>query len=157
MPTWSHLHPIVIHFPIALLLAVPFIVILGLLWPAQRRGIHATGLALLLAGTAMAILAVASGLAAADNVPRTPALLAALDAHESLGKQTALLYLGLSLAMILIQALPRLQRRETSPRRTLILHLLWLAFSLGASFWLLRTGDLGGRMVHELGVHGQMR
>jgi hypothetical protein len=34
------------------------------------------------------------------------------------------------------------------------LHLVWLSLSLIASLCLLRTGHLGGRLVHQLGVHG---
>ena len=40
MPPWSHVHPLIVHFPIALLMVAPVLVFLGLFWPAQRVGIH---------------------------------------------------------------------------------------------------------------------
>ncbi|HEX7554756.1 MAG TPA: DUF2231 domain-containing protein, partial [Geothrix sp.] len=92
MPTWSHAHPIIVHFPIALLLVAPLLVLLGLLWPAQRTGIHISALILLLLGTCMAVLAVITGMAAAGAAGRNPELLLALDSHEHLAKQTAILY-----------------------------------------------------------------
>lgn len=153
MPAWSHLHPLIVHFPIALLLVAPLLVLLGLLWPAQRTGIHAAALVLLLLGTSMAVLAISTGMAAAGAAGRNPELLLALDSHELLAKQTALLYLGLSLAFVVLHLLSRHRREGTRPRWLIVVHLLWLAGSLGASFLLARTGHLGGRMVHELGFH----
>jgi len=153
MPPWTHLHPIVIHFPIALLLVVPPIVVLGLLWPTQRKGIHSTALALLLLGTAMALLSLATGLAAAGWVPRNPALLEVLDDHEDQAKLTVLLFGLLSLGFFLLHLLPPRLTRPPRPGWMLGMHLLWLALSLAASLSLLRTGHLGGRLVHQLGVH----
>lgn len=155
MPTWSHLHPLIIHFPIALLLVAPLLVSMGLLWPAQRRGIHAAALVLLLLGTTMAVLAIITGMAAAGAAGRNPELLLALDSHERLAKQTAILYSGLSLAFIVLHLASLRRRQGSSPRWLVAAHLLWLAAALGASVQLIRTGHLGGRMVHELGFHGR--
>ena len=153
MPTWSHAHPIIVHFPIALLLVAPLLVLLGLLWPAQRTGVHASALVLLLLGTCLAVLAVITGMAAAGAAGRSPELLLALDSHEHLAKQAALLYSCLSLAFVVMHLLSRRWRQGTGPRWLIAAHLLWLAASLGASLLLIRTGHLGGRMVHELGFH----
>ena len=155
MPTWSHLHPLIVHFPIALLLVTPLLVLLGLLWPAQRTGIHAAALVLLLLGTSLAVLAVSTGMAAAGAGGRSPELLLALDSHEALAKQAAVLYAGLSLAFIVLHLLSRRRSQGTKPRWLIVVHLLWLAASLGASLLLIRTGHLGGRMVHELGFHAK--
>lgn len=148
MPTWTHLHPLIVHFPIALLLVAPLLVLLGLLWAAQRTGIHASALVLLLLGTSMAGLAVIPGMAAAGGAGRSPELLLALNSQEHLAKQSAISYSGLSLAFIVMQLL-------SSPRRLIAVHLLWLTASLGASLLLLRTGHLGGRLAHELGFHAR--
>jgi uncharacterized membrane protein len=155
MPTWSHLHPLIVHFPIALLLVAPLLVLLGLLWPVQRTGIHAAALFLLLLGTSLAVLAVSTGMAAAGAAGRIPELLLALDSHELLAKQVAILYSGLSLAFVGIHLWSRRRRQGTRSRWLIAVHLLWLAASLGASILLIRTGHLGGRMVHELGFHAR--
>ena len=155
MPAWTHLHPLIVHFPIALLLVAPLLVLLGLLWPAQRTGIHAAALILLLLGTSLAVLAVSTGMAAAGAAGRNPELRLALDSHEALAKQAAILYAGLSMAFIVLQLLSKQRRQGPSPRWLIVVHLLWLAVSLGASLLLIRTGHLGGRMVHELGFHAK--
>lgn len=88
MPAWSHLHPAIIHFPIALLLMVPLLMLLSLLWPGQQRGIQVCTFALLIMGTAMACLAVVTGLVVPQPLEASAALRLALEAHERLGKRT---------------------------------------------------------------------
>jgi uncharacterized membrane protein len=155
MPPWSHLHPLVIHFPIALLMVAPLLVLLGLLWPRERSGIHACAGLLLLLGTVSAFLAVITGMAVPSPGAPSPALQTALEAHEQLGKWTLLLFGCLSLAFLAIQWLSRLLKSRMSPAWILTLHLLWLVLAAGALLPLTRTGHLGGRLVHELGIHGE--
>ncbi len=157
MPAWSHLHPAVVHFPIALLLVVPPLALLGLLWPTQRKGIHACTLAILTLGTGMALLAVVTGMAVPGPLSPSVELQTALESHERMAKVTALLYVLLTLAFLGIQGLALHLKSDLGRKPMLILHLLWLAASLGAALPLIQTGHLGGRMVHELGIHGPTR
>jgi len=153
MPPLSQVHPLIVHFPIALLMVVPLLVLLGLVWKEYRAGIHIAVLALLMIGTSMAVLAVISGLSAAGSVSPAPELQAALESHERLAKRTTFFYADLTLAFILIQLAPVLWKSWDSRRRILLLNLAWLLVSLGANVLLIRTGHLGGRMVHELAIH----
>ncbi len=157
MPAWSHLHPAVIHFPIVLLLLVPPLLAMGLLWPAQRAGLHACALGLLLLGTALAFLAVVTGLAVPLPAAPSTELLDTLRAHERLAKGTLLTFAVLTLAQGLLQALAYLFKRRPSRGVVLVLQLAWLLASAGAAVALLRTAHLGGRLVHELDIHGQTR
>lgn len=50
--------------------------------------------------------------------------------------------------------LPGMLKMIPSPRLLRILQVLWLAATLGATLPLIQTGHLGGRLVHELGIHG---
>ena len=53
IPTWEGLHPLVVHFPIALLLVAPWLVLLGaLLAPSRGRPWLFAALTLLALGTA---------------------------------------------------------------------------------------------------------
>ena len=73
IPSWDALHPLVIHFPIALLLVVPFLIVVGALVPPERgRAILYVALALMIAGTLGTFLAVATGEAAARTSGTLP-------------------------------------------------------------------------------------
>ena len=157
MPAWSHLHPAIIHFPIVLLLLVPPVLALGLLWPAQRAGLHACALGVLLLGTALAFLAVVTGLAIPLPAAPSTQLLDTLRAHERLAKGTLLTFAVLALTQALLQVLAPLSKTHPSRRIVLALQLAWLLASVGATLPLLRTAHLGGRLVHELDIHGQTR
>src|SRR5689334_2662240 len=90
LPTWGHLHPLVIHFPIALLLTSPLFVLLAICIPTARRSFSASALILLALGTAGALLALSTGNAAENAVAATGELHAILKQHEELGEGTAI-------------------------------------------------------------------
>lgn len=154
MPPLNHLHPAIVHFPVALLTVAPGLVLLGALWPAQRRGLHAAALILLLLGLLAALAALATGEAAESFGRRTPELRVALDRHQDLAWRTVAIFGALAVAWLGQWAAARFLHREPSPRTARALALLWLLVSAWGVVTLLRTGHEGGRMVHELHTHG---
>jgi uncharacterized membrane protein len=154
MPPFNHLHPAVVHFPIVLLASAPALFLVGVLWPAQRRGIHAVALAFLLLGCLGGLVALATGEAAQGFAHRTPALRAALGEHERAAQWTLGLFGGLAAAWLAQGGIVRFRRRDLGPGATRILVLLGLLVGALGVAALLRTGHLGGRLVHELHTHG---
>jgi uncharacterized membrane protein len=153
LPPWNHIHPAIIHFPIALLTVAPLLVLLGLLWPAQRRGIHASALLLLVLGFAGLILAYESGQAVERFVRATPALLAGVREHELAAQWTLLIFAFLVPAFAMLWALPLLRHRELPRNLGLGLLVLWLLLSAAGVLAVARTGHLGGHLVHDLHDH----
>lgn len=154
MPPLNHLHPAVVHFPIALLAVAPLLALIGGLWPAQRRGIHAMALLLLLLGFLGGLAALATGEAATSFARRTPELKAGLAEHEAAAQWTLGLFGALLAGWLAHGGLVRFRRRDLPPAVTRNLFLLWLLVGALAVAALLRTGHLGGRLVHELHTHG---
>ena len=155
IPTWDNLHPIITHFPIALLLVAPLFVFLGLIHPRKLWLFSVSALLLMLVGTIGAYVAVESGEAAAQLADRTPEINAAIAAHQDMAEKTRLIFTILTALYALFVAAP-LVLKHLNPRRISILQLIFMLVYLGACLILARTGHLGGRLVHSFGVHAMM-
>lgn len=131
----ARLHPLVIHFPIALL-----IVAAGLeAWGRRRPSAALAGTIRLLVhlGAASIALAALSGWLLADQTRRPPELQGALAWHRWLGVAT-LLAAGLACAAV----------RQRTPSASW--HRLRTAIVVGAALLVAVTGHLGGLLVWGL-------
>jgi uncharacterized membrane protein len=157
MPTWDSFHPIVIHFPIVLLLLCPlFVVMSAVLRPPKGRPYMIVALIVLLLGTGSLFIAASTGEAAADLVERGGALNAVLDSHQRLASETKIVFSGLSVVLLGIFAFPRLRRRQETRLSSTYLPIAFLAlYTLGLGL-VVNTAHAGGRLVHEFGVHAMM-
>ena len=154
IPSWTELHPLVIHFPIALLLVAPLFIVAGIIVnPQKGRPFLIAALVLMLLGTAGAFLAIATGEAAGEVAERTPAVNAVLERHEDLAEMTRIEFTVLTLLFAAILFLPRLLKREPSGVTARILALAFVLFYSAGAVILVNTAHNGGRLVHELGVH----
>jgi uncharacterized membrane protein len=153
MPPWNHIHPAIVHFPIALLTVAPLLVLVGLLWPAQRRGTHASALLLLVLGFGGLLLALESGEAVERYARATPALLVGVREHEVAAQWTALIFGVLGVAFAVLWTLPLLRKGALPRNLELGLLVLWLLLSAAGILALGRTGHLGGHLVHDLHTH----
>lgn len=152
LPPWNALHPLVVHFPIALLLVVPLVIGIGL---GDRSGRNVPGVALLLLvlGTAGAWLAAATGESAGQLAERLPGVAGILERHEELAEITRTLFTALTLAYGGLLAVPRALKHELSRGRRIALHGGFLVLYVVALVPLVATAHQGGRLVHEKGVH----
>jgi uncharacterized membrane protein len=81
IPDWApNIHPLLVHFPISLLIAATVVDLLSLMWPA-RRAIRDTATWFYCAGAFMAMAAYFSGLAAAGALRVSPETGAAVTSH----------------------------------------------------------------------------
>lgn len=152
MPTWDNLHPIIIHFPIALLLVAPLFIFLGLVRPAKLWAFSMAALLLMLLGTAGAYIAVETGEATAQLVDQTPRVHAAIEEHQAYAEKTRLIFTVLTALFALLAVAP-LAFRKLKPAPILAAQGLFLVVYMASCLVLARTGHLGGRLVHGYGVH----
>ena len=150
------LHPLVIHFPVALLLVAPLLVLLGLVLGERSRGVMLAALVLMAIGTAATFVAVASGEAAGKLADRGGSVAGVLEHHEELAERTRLIFTLLTIVFAGLLALPRLMRRELRRVPTTAFTLLFLLMYAAGTFSLVNTAHQGGRLVHELGVRSLM-
>ncbi len=135
------LHPMVVHFPIALLMAAWLIETLALLF--QRSGWHKISLWNVGLGTLGALAAVLSGRQAMAAAKHSMEIYQVMELHERLGY--VVLTLSATIAGWRLFKGDRLGRRS----RWLLWGLLTCAVGLMAF-----SAYLGGRMVYEFGVGG---
>ena len=137
----QNIHPLVVHFPIALLLAATLLYWIGFL--ARRESWQWSGLSTLVLGVLGAAVAVITGLYAAPGVMLAPSVKAALLAnHKRI--MIAVLVLSAILALWAIAARPMPMRG-----RGAFLAMLVLVAALIA-----KGADYGGRMVYDYNAGG---
>src|SRR5512140_1217617 len=98
LPPWDGLHPLVVHFPIALLLVAPVLVAVAA--SVRRQGPWlASALVVMAIGTAGAWLAVETGEAAGQLVERAPEISAVLERHEDMAENARGAFTALTLVL----------------------------------------------------------
>jgi uncharacterized membrane protein len=156
IPGWDAMHPMIVHFPIALLLIAPVLVLLGILLRRQSRGLFIAALALMVIGTVATYFAVATGEAAGELAEKMPGVAAVLENHEELAELTRLIFTGLTLVFAVILFLPQLFKKRLGHRSSLIVSLAFLLFYSAGTLALINVAHQGGRLVHELGVRAMI-
>lgn len=150
--SWDILHPIVIHFPIALLLIAPVLVVLSLWRKSHRGGYAEAALVLMLIGTAFSFVAVSTGKAAEEVVERNDKLEQALDAHADMAEAVPWVFLVLTAAYASLIS-PIFLRSAFAAGWNIRLHALFLLLYAAGGGWLGLAAHRGGLLVHQLGVH----
>jgi uncharacterized membrane protein len=157
IPSWDALHPLIIHFPIALLLIAPIFIIVGAaLTPAKGRSYLIAAMVLLLVGTAAIFIAVETGEAAGKLAERAPGMERVLETHQSLAERTQAVFSVLSVIFLALLAVPWLVQRADTRLTTTILPLAFLVLYSAGALLLVNTAHNGGRLVHEFGVRAMV-
>jgi uncharacterized membrane protein len=156
IPEWDSFHPLVVHFPIGLLLLAPVLVVLGLVWKSKSKGFLLSAFVVMLLGTVAAFVAVSTGEAASELVERSDAISRALERHEELAETTRLIFTILTVLFGVLLLLPVITGKQATHRTTVVLGVLFLVvYSVGA-LSLANTAHNGGRLVHGYGVQAMI-
>ncbi|GET25747.1 DUF2231 domain-containing protein [Prolixibacter sp. NT017] len=133
----SHIHPMLVHFPIALLIAGFFSDILGLF--VKKEFFTRAGFYLLILGTLGTIAAVITGHMAGDGI-ESGSLKQAVEVHEDAGTLTLWLALITSAFRIVLVWLEKYRG---------ILKAAALVLFLATVLSVARTGYYGGELVYK--------
>jgi uncharacterized membrane protein len=139
----THLHPMIIHFPIALLIVGFLAELIGVI--TTREFYSRAGFYLLLLGTAGVVAGYISGDLAGEGLAEGGALKAALEAHEGAAQLALWIAVATSLVRIGLVA----TRRYAGALRWIPLVMFFVSVLAIA-----RTGYFGGQLVfkHAAGV-----
>jgi uncharacterized membrane protein len=143
LPDWApNLHPLVIHFPIVLLISAVVVDAGDAIW-GRPPWLGIVGTSLYAAGAATALLAFATGLQAASTVLIPGMAYPIISDHRAWALATTA-YFGV-LAAVRVTArfagVPRARGR-----------VLWLAVGLLGMVLLQQTAERGARLVYEFGT-----
>ena len=133
-----NIHPMLVHFPLALWLGALFFEILAVIRGSDEW--HRTAARLLYLGTALGIVTVMSGLAAEKSVPAGPAMIV-VGIHKTLMMLTTSIAIGLSIFALVFR------RNFTAAfRRYLLIGLIAMAILMTLG------GDRGAQLVYQFGA-----
>ena len=134
-----NVHPLVVHFPIALIFVIVACDLIGLLF--HNRTFILTGTILSVFAALGAAVTAISGLLAADDVWHLPASSEMLETHETLG----LVFLGIIVVMLILRF---------ALKDRIYGKLGWIVFVWGVIGAGVVTGGgyLGGEMVYRYGT-----
>jgi uncharacterized membrane protein len=156
IPTWSGFHPLIVHFPIVLLMIAPLFVVLALLFTSRRQCFLIVAAILMTLGTASSYVSVASGEAAGAVADRTPEINPVLQHHQQLADKVRSSFSVLTVLFLGFLVIPMALRKELSTKVVWGFLLVFLAvYGLGIAL-LSNTAHQGGRLVHEFGVQSLM-
>jgi uncharacterized membrane protein len=156
MPRWDGVHPIVVHFPIALLLVAPVFIILAMCLKKQAKAMLLAALVMVLLGTATAFLATATGEAAEGFVPDVTEARQVLGDHEDLAELARNLFAGVALLLAGLTAFVWWRDEKLKHWHLVALCALMLLIFAYPSVVLLNAAHEGGRLVHQYGTRAPM-
>jgi uncharacterized membrane protein len=156
IPGWDAVHPLIVHFPIALLLVAPVLIILGLFLPKQSRGLLIGALVMIVLGTIGIYFAVATGEAAGELAERTPGIAGVLERHEELAETARTIFTALTVVFASILFAPSFFKKRLSRKTVTIVSLVFLVFYGGGAILLANVAHQGGLLVHHYGVRAMM-
>jgi uncharacterized membrane protein len=154
LPSWDAIHPLLIHFPIVLLLLSPlFVLIAAIVRPPGNRPYMTVALITLLLGTFSVFLAASSGEEAAELADRAGGVNAVLAAHESFASTCEILFAIYSALFAGLFIWQWFSGHRPSRIASNAAPLVFLAVYSVGLVYLVNTAHAGGRLVHEFGVH----
>lgn len=156
IPSWDAMHPLIVHFPIALLLVAPVLIVLGMIFFGQNRAFMISAFVVMFLGTVAAVVAVATGNAAGELAERVPNAEQVLENHEELAELTRNVFIALTVIFGAIVFVPMAIKKDLGRKIMIPLSLAFLLFYAGGTTVLVNAAHQGGRLVHEFGVRAMV-
>jgi uncharacterized membrane protein len=157
IPPWDALHPLVVHFPLALLFTAPVLVLVAGITHCGRKAFAGSALIIMVIGTIAAYVATSTGDAAADIANPPLRMGDLIHDHEEAADLTRNLFTGLTIAYAILFGVAMAMKDRFKRSWWVIAHVVFLLAYAWPALVLANTGHMGGRIVHEFGVRAQYK
>lgn len=154
LPAWEGAHPIIVHFPIALLSFAPVFLLIAIFSRSQRLAWMTSFLITTALGTLGAWLATWNGDATEHALELSPEIRRLVHDHEEAAELARNIFIGVA---ILAGAITLGTWKSAKFRANGAPVLVFLLFVHGAgTLALINAGHLGGLLVHQHGLRAPM-
>ena len=149
-------HPLIIHFPVALLPVTTLFLIATLVWKHQRMVLLWVALTLMGMGTLGSYIAVVTGEDAKEHVVISKENSSQLEQHQEAGENVWLMFTVLfALYAGIVWGVKKYP--EYGEKYFAVVSTIFLLCYLFAVSQLIIAGHLGGTLVHKYGIHAVMK
>jgi len=152
LPSWDTLHPLIVHFPIGVLIVAPVLAVLGLFVRRYSRCFSVAALVLMFLGTVAAWFAVATGEAAAQLAERTPEITATIERHQDLAEWARTIFTILTAVYATLLLVPPVMKKPLAAKIDVVAQVVFLIFYGATCLLLANAAHLGGLLVHKYDV-----
>ncbi len=156
LPPWNGLHPLVVHFPIALIMVAPLFVVLALLIKSRIRELIGVSALLMLLAAGSALIATSTGSAAESLAEKVPGAKAILHEHEELGESAEIFAIALAAALVVGFGSLCIWRQKIPRGMIFGIGTVYLIGHAAGILVVANAAHQGGRLVHEVGVRANM-
>lgn len=152
IPAWDHMHPIVVHFPIALLLVAPVFLLLAIVWKSQRRVMMGVTCLMVVMGAVAAQVAVMTGEETGEITQTAVLAEPVLERHEELAEIARTIFLVLAGVAVVGTAVVWKLKERAKPAMVVGGMAVYGVAHLMGCLVLGNAAHEGGRVVHEFGT-----
>lgn len=154
------MHPMIVHFPVALLLIGPVLVLLALLMGKRGHGVALAALVVMIVGTLTAVMAALTG-HVAEHAVKAAGMIndvnhPVLHEHEYYAEWARDIFIVLSCLLLLIIVALKLFGARLKPWVRPAAYGVFVILCIPGYLMLADAADLGARLVHKHGVHADI-
>jgi uncharacterized membrane protein len=153
IPSWERIHPLIVHFPIALLLFAPVFAIAAAFAKKMRMGLLVAAFIMIAAGTIAAYLAVSSGKAAEETLRMSRQAKEVFEQHEALGIETSNIFKIVTVIFALTLGLAYGGEGKWKKSAVAAAGVATCVLYAWGALTVINTGHHGAMLVYDYDVH----